>query len=225
MFKKSFAIVSMVALTLWARPVNAQTMDIAAILTQLLNQYQEDLQAGDVTDSLGQVEEVNALGGIAGKLTAMADKLKNMGGQIINGMDKYRPLVDPAIADKLSDPAAVEDFASKNLMPADNSSKGGSAQRVNEIREKVLVAHQAASLEAYGSALASKKLAEDLAKAQADIAEQASDAEDMRANFQMLTAMTTQTIKQLANIQLLQSTDGQVGAVMNMANQSAPSEN
>ncbi len=183
-------------------PVNAhaQTMDVAQIVTQLLSQYQNQLEGEEVTDSLQQTGEMSKISGAMGQISKLKE-MKDKATKLL-GNTKFATLVDNGLTGKLDDLGAIKDYSNKNFF-ASSDSKQSQLEMVKQIREKTNIERHVGAVEAYGKGVAMRKQAEKLEANQDEMSSDASDANDMRQNIQSLSSMMLQVQKQVSDIQTL----------------------
>ncbi len=178
----------------------AQTMDIAQIVTQLLNQYQNQLEGEEVTDSLQQTGEMSKISGAMGQLSKLKD-LKDKASSIL-GEAKFSTLVNKDLAGKLDNLDSIKDYSNKSFFASVDKDQS-QLEMVQQVREKTAVERHIAAVEAYGKGVSMRKRAEELETSQDELSQGASDANDMRENIQSLSSMMLQVHKQLADIKTL----------------------
>jgi hypothetical protein len=185
--------------------VSAQTMDPAQIVSQLLSQYQNELEGQDVEKSLGNVGDMSKLSGLPGKAKDLKS-FKKLGGDFMKGTSlKTAPLVPKEISNKMGDVKKVQKFAKEKMMPKVDSLKGQSSAKRKEANDVAKTVQQVTAVESYGNAVSSQELAKEASKAEDENTKEASSSNTARDNTKMLTAMTIQSIKILSQIKSLEA--------------------
>lgn len=204
--KRFFAIFTLVSFVVFSPArAKAQTMDIVQIVQQLLSQYQNELEGMDVEKSLGNIGEMSELSGLPG-VEGMVDKFKSLGGDFMkDASKKFRPMVPAEISEKLDKPKEVKAFAKDKLIPKVDAAKGGTSAAREELNTMKRTVQQSSVLEAFGNSVSSQELAKEASKQEDDTTEVATGSDSARDNTKMLTAMTVQSVKTLAQIRSLEA--------------------